>query len=189
MILMQWLRSIHGWLGLFVMPWIVLIGFTGFYLNHPQPILAVFERAEIDDGAFPSAPAGTAVDEAYALKVAESLLPGEALGAASREPYHGRPALFIRAAGHEIIVQIASGYYFDKTEYGRAAYDRDGNRIHSKIYWGRVLKEFHVRGWLGGGLRTYLADTTSLAMIVFGLSGIYLFLWPRWRKLRMRRAR
>ncbi|MBM3520022.1 MAG: PepSY domain-containing protein [Alphaproteobacteria bacterium] len=189
MILLQWLRSIHGWLGLFVMPWIVLIGFTGFYLNHPQPVLAWLDRGDIDDGAFPTAPAGTAVDEAYALAIAGKLLPQVSLGAVNRELYHGHPALFVRAAGHEVIVQIASGYYFDKTDYSRAAYDRDGNRLHTKIYWGRVLKEFHVRGWLGGRLGTYLADATSLAMIVFGLSGIYLFLWPRWRRFRLRRAR
>ena len=33
---LQWIRRVHLYLGLFLFPWAVLYGFTGFLFNHPQ---------------------------------------------------------------------------------------------------------------------------------------------------------
>ena len=32
------LRTVHTWLGVLVVPWIIIIGATGFYLNHSKGI-------------------------------------------------------------------------------------------------------------------------------------------------------
>jgi len=33
---MKWIRLVHGYLGLFLIPWILLYGVTGFLFNHPD---------------------------------------------------------------------------------------------------------------------------------------------------------
>lgn len=38
---MQWIRRIHLYFGLFLFPWAVLYGFTGFLFNHPQAMSEV----------------------------------------------------------------------------------------------------------------------------------------------------
>jgi uncharacterized iron-regulated membrane protein len=55
--------------------------------------------------------------------------------------------------------------------------------LHSKIYWGAIFKGLHRAGWLGGGLGTWLADITSLAMVIFGMSGVVLGWAPRSRRI------
>ncbi|MBL9048118.1 MAG: hypothetical protein JNK34_12550, partial [Tabrizicola sp.] len=27
-------RTLHSWLGLLILPWVILAGFTGLYMNH-----------------------------------------------------------------------------------------------------------------------------------------------------------
>jgi len=34
------LRVVHGWLGAIILPWIVLAGLTGFYMNHKDAVIA-----------------------------------------------------------------------------------------------------------------------------------------------------
>jgi hypothetical protein len=37
------LRTVHAWMGIFLFPWVIAIGATGFYLNHAKIILSVIE--------------------------------------------------------------------------------------------------------------------------------------------------
>ena len=30
------LRTVHRWLGVMILPWVIAIGFTGLYLNHSK---------------------------------------------------------------------------------------------------------------------------------------------------------
>ena len=48
-------------------------------------------------------------------------------------------------------------------------------------------KRLHEQGWLTRTFGTWLADITAAAMVVFGLSGIVLFLVPRLRRRQNRR--
>lgn len=45
---------------------------------------------------------------------------------------------------------------------------------------------FHRTGWLGWSLGTILADITSLALIVFGLSGMVLWYLPKHKRFKRR---
>ena len=45
------LRLVHSWLGVLVLPWIVLFGLTGFYLNHERAVLSL-----LPDGAYDESP-------------------------------------------------------------------------------------------------------------------------------------
>ena len=76
-----------------------------------------------------------------------------------------------------------------KTDYRRRTYAPDGTVLETKTYWEGILKRLHVRGWLTSTFGTWLADITAAAMVVFGLTGIVLFLVPRVRRVHNRRKR
>jgi hypothetical protein len=176
-------RTIHGWLGVLMLPWIVAIGFTGFYLNHPRAVLAFAGEDTLDAKALPPLPASVVVDEAYALAVVARYWPQDIATTIADGAYHGMPSYLIDTTDRQVIVAKSSGYIFAKTDYTRRTYAPDGRLVDTKYYWKRVFKEFHVRGWLGKAAGTFLADAVSFALIAFGLSGLYMWSWPRLKRL------
>lgn len=181
--LFRLLRTVHGWLGVLMLPWIVTIGFTGFYLNHPKAVLAFAGEDTLDAKAFPPLPASVVVDEAYALAVVARYWPQDTATAIEDGAYHGMPSYLIDTTDRQVIVAKPSGYIFAKTDYTRRTYAPDGKLVDTKYYWKRIFKEFHVRGWLGKAAGTFLADAASLALMAFGLSGLYMWSWPRLKRL------
>lgn len=177
------LRTVHGWIGVFVFPWIIVIGATGFYLNHAQPILAVLEGPKYDESRFDEWPVTEPVTEASARAVAMGVWPGEAIVKVTEKVYHGRPSFQFKKASGRIIVTRPTGHYFVKTRYTRRTYAPDGELLHARTYWGAIFKGLHRAGWLGRSLGTWLADLTSLAMVVFGASGVVLWWVPRSRRI------
>jgi len=173
------LRAIHGWIGIFIFPWIIIIGATGLYLNHAKPILAVLEGPKYEERRFDEWPVSEPVTLETARVVALGVWPGERITKVTEKTYHNRPSFEFRKASGRVIVTRPTGHYFVKTRYIRRTYAPDGELLHAKTYWGAVFKGLHRAGWLGGGLGTWLADITSLAMVVFGASGTVLFLAPR----------
>lgn len=184
--LMQWLRSIHGWLGILILPWIIALGLTGFYLNHGDAVLSLIGSGELDFQTFELLPGEQVVEEKTALAIAAAYWPARTFTAAGVIDYHDESAYSLKAGEEELIVLLSSGYYFYKTAYTRKAFKPDGTRIDTKVYWPRIFKEFHVKGWLGGKLGTFFADFAALSMVLFGLTGMYLFLWPRYRRFARR---
>ena len=176
-------RTVHGWLGIFIFPWVIVIGATGFYLNHPKAILPALEGPRYDQSRFDAWPAPDLVSLEAARAVALSVWPDEAIDEVSEKVYHDRPSYQFKKASGRIIVTRPTGHYFVKTRYTRRTYAPDGALLHSKIYWGAVFKGLHRAGWLGRSLGTWLADLTSLAMVVFGCTGIILWWVPRSRRV------
>lgn len=176
-------RTVHGWLGVLLLPWIVTIGLTGFYLNHPRVVLAFVAEDTVDSSSFPPLPASVVVDEAYALAVVARYWPQDTATAVKEGAYHGISSYLIDTTGRQVIVAKSSGYIFAKTDYTRRTYAPDGRLVDTKYYWKRILKEFHVHGWLGGAAGTFFADAVSLCLVLFGASGIYMWSWPRLKRL------
>ena len=180
--LMQWLRSIHGWLGIMILPWVIALGLTGFYLNHGDAVMALIGVVELNFNTFELLPGDDMVDEKTAMALAAAYWPGKTFAAPEVINIHGESAFSYKQGENQLIVLVSSGYYFYRTPYTRQAFKPDGTRIDTKYYWSRIFKEFHVRGWLGNRFGTFFADLAALAMVVFGFSGMYLFLWPRYRR-------
>ncbi len=178
------LRTIHAWLGFFVLPWILIIGATGFYLNHYQAITAFLDGAAYDESRFSSHPDAHAIGYKEAFALAETIWPGQQIVDSRDEPYHGHEAFQFTKPSGKIIVTQATGHYFVKTWKTRITYAPDGTLLDRHIYWGPMLKQLHTDGWLGGSLGTWLADITALAMLVFGLSGMVLWWVPRGAKFK-----
>jgi hypothetical protein len=184
---MRLLKTLHGWLGVIVLPWVIIIGLTGLFLNHERLALGWLEGAAYDETQFDrwSDPHPLTAAEARAL--AERVLPGETLTLASDTAYHDRKAAIFDAEATQVIVALATGHYWIKTDFRRTTHAPDGTLLETKTYWGAIFKRLHVRGWLSNQFGTWAADITAAAMVMFGLSGIILFLMPRIRRRQNRR--
>lgn len=184
---MRFLKTVHGWLGVIVLPWVIVIGLTGLFLNHEGLVRGWLDGSGYDEAQFDAWPGAmpASVDAARAL--AERLYPGVDPVQDSATAYHGREAAIFDAGGTRVIVALATGHYWVKTDFTRLTHAPDGTLLERKIYWEGIFKRLHVRGWLSGTFGTWIADITAAAMVVFGLSGIVLFLVPRLRRRQNRR--
>ncbi len=184
---LRWLRTLHGWLGIFIFPWIIILGLTGFYLNHWQAVLHVLDGPPYDESRFDAWPVSAPVTLESARKVALGVWPDEPILRERKVRYHKRHGFEFKKASGSIIVVKPTGHYFVKTAFRRRTYAPDGTLLHTKIYWGPLFSRLHRTGWINWSLGTWLADIASLAMVAFGFSGALLWLLPRLG--RRRRAR
>lgn len=182
--ILRLLRTLHSWLGIFIFPWVIVIGATGFYLNHSDLVLSVLQGPAYDESVFDDWPSEPGITEEGARETAMRVWPGEAIRRSDTVNYHNRRSFeFVKDSGR-VIVSHPTGHYFVKTSFFRRTYAPDGQLLHVKVYWGSMFKRLHVRGWFDSSLGTWLADLTSIAMVVFGFSGLVLWTAPRLRRVR-----
>lgn len=184
--LLKFFRVTHGWLGIIVFPWIFVIGLTGFYLNHAQLVNGWLEREPYDESQFYDWPGARETPVADAARTAKNVWPDETVNSIREETYHGFDAYVFRKASGKIIVVRDTGHYFVKTNLSRSTFAPDGTRLDRKIYWKSVFAWLHERGWLDNTFGTWLADITAGAMVIFSLSGLYLFFAPRTKRIARR---
>lgn len=184
---MRLLKTIHSWLGVIVLPWVLIIGLTGLFLNHERLVMGVLGGQDYDEAQFDTWAEPRPMTAEAARSLAESLFPGVALKVEPKTSYHGRAAALFDAGAAQVIVALKTGHYWVKTENRRITHAPDGTVLDGKVYWESLFKRLHVRGWLSTRFGTWLADITAAAMVVFGLTGIVLFLIPRLRRRQNRR--
>jgi hypothetical protein len=184
---MRLLKTVHGWLGVIVLPWVILIGLTGLYLNHERLVMGLLEGAGYDEAQFDAWPDPQPMTVAAAQALAEALHPGQTAKLDSDTTYHGREAAIFNVGETQVIVALKTGHYWVKTDALRITHAPDGTVLETKTYWESIFKRLHVRGWLTSTFGTWLADITAAAMVIFGLTGIVLFLLPRIRRRQNRR--
>ncbi len=180
-------RTLHGWLGVIVMPWVLIIGATGFYLNHARLFRPIFQQPAFSEASFDHVTPPAPITLETARRLGETLWPDQPVQRITQRAYHRRPSFFIRKARGNIILSIPTGHYYLRTRFTRRTFSPDGRLLHTKFDWGRVLKDLHETGWVGRSLGTWLADIVALAMIVFGSTGMLMWTTPRIRRLRSRR--
>lgn len=186
---MRLLRTLHGWLGIFVLPWIIMIGLTGIYLNHSRTIFKHLPNQKYDERQFDAWPNPVPIDRAAAKSIAASVWPDATFRLSGATTYHNRAAIGWKSDQGRVIVDVKTGHYWVKTRFFRRTYDPDGRLLNSKFYWGAVFKSIHTAGWIDRTFGTWLADITAGAMVVFGCSGMFLFLVPRFRRRRNKSGR
>ena len=187
MIALRLLRTIHGWIGILVVPWVLLYGLTGFYLNHERDMAFLFGNDEVDTLWREDQP-GRLGDEAAARAWFAQAFPDLPVEAVKDEDYHGKPAFQIATGTLLVIAPKNSSFFFDKTSHVRQLHDATGAVIDHHVYWPSILKELHTHGWLRSPLGTTLADLFSLFLIGFGLTGACLWTIPRFMRFRARRT-
>ncbi|MDH3594110.1 MAG: PepSY domain-containing protein [Rhodospirillales bacterium] len=182
-------RSVHGWLGALVLPWVIVIGATGLYLNHSKAVLPLFGPQAFSESGFEAERPAAPITRERARALAESVWPEDPIRKISEKDYHGRPSFYVEKRRGKVILSIPTGHYYLKTRYTRRTFSPQGQLLHSKTYWGTIFKDLHRSGWLGWGLGTWPADLVSIAMVVFGLTGSMMWWVPRTRRfLRKRQA-
>lgn len=186
----KFFRTTHSWLGIFVFPWILVIGLTGLYLNHSKLVLGWIGSSEYDEAQFANWPDPKEQTVADAFIIVQSIWPNEDNLNFKEDSYHGFESFIFTKESGQIIVTRDTGHYYVKTNITRTTFAPDGTKLHHKIYWSSVFKWLHVRGWLNNNLSTWLADITAGAMVVFSISGLWLFFAPRTKRIgrRIRRV-
>ncbi|WP_149586672.1 PepSY-associated TM helix domain-containing protein [Tabrizicola flagellatus] len=184
---MRLLKTVHGWLGVLVLPWVIVIGLTGLFLNHERLVMGWLEGEGYDEAQFDNWPGARALTIGEAQALAEAVVPGTDLTLNQDRTYHGREVATFVAGETRVIVALGTGHYWVKTDFSRTTHAPDGTVLETKTYWEGIFKRLHVRGWLTSTFGTWLADITAAAMVVFGLTGIVLFILPRIRRWRNRR--
>ena len=176
-------RTLHTWLGLLLLPWIIFFGITGFYLNHQNLVLNLLPSQEIDQSVIENLPVDRAITLAAAASIANNYWADEKAVAEHEVTYHGYQSWrFTKPSGY-ILVSKSTGHYYVKSNYMRSTYSPEGKRLHTKIYWGYIFGLFHRTGWLNWSLKTVLADIVSLSLIAFGASGLLTWYLPKHKRL------
>ncbi len=184
---MRLLRTIHGWMGIIAIPWVLMYGLTGLYLNHEGQFNALLGDDPVDSYWSEDAP-NRLPTEAVAREWLEERFPGMKVNEARDEPYHGKDAFIFEAGRTSVIAPKNSTYYFVKDAHARRLHDASGATIHTRRYWQNIFKELHVRGWVGSPFGTLIADTFGIILVSFGISGTFLWLVPRLLRMRARRS-
>lgn len=185
----RFLKMLHGWLGILILPWIVIAGLTGLYMNHAQLVLSLLPVMGTDAEVLDRLPGGIAQTEESAWSIALAAVPGVGLELDDDDSFRDRTVYTFDGEGADVRVDRATGYHWIEGRYLTDLRAPDGTRIDREIRWSRVLSSLHERGWVGSALGSWLADITAAALALFGLSGMYLFTAPRLRRIKNRRAR
>ena len=181
------LRSLHTWLGVMILPWVIIAGVTGLYMNHSTLILSVFPVGDTD-AAVLRAPALPQTEES-AAEIVKAMYPNTRFDDMGGSKQNGRQGYKFIADKFEAVVDQQTGYVAVKSRYFLHLYSPTGQRVASKPYWSKILSRLHQDGWVGGALGSWPADIVAAALVIFGSTGLYLFTAPRLRRAKNRRAR
>lgn len=183
----RFLKTVHGWLGVLILPWVVLAGLTGLYENHPALVLGVLAEPRLTPALLADLPPAPQ-DAAAVAALAAGLLPAP-VPAPAPAPFLGRPGFRVVGEVETLQIDQATGARLRITPYQTVLSDAAGRVLSRQWHWGRILQRLHKAGWLGARFGTWPADLAAGALVVFGLSGLWLFFAPRVRRWRNRRAR
>jgi hypothetical protein len=182
-------RQIHKWLGVLLLPWVIAVGFTGIYLNHERLFERYLPFGQYDEAMFDEWPDPVPVDISAAYAIALIHWPQEFFSETDDHRFRGRDVYELDSEAGTIIVDAATGHYWVQTRYMLRTYTPDFKLAGTELRWRRLLNSIHQRGWVGNSMGTWLADITGAALIVFGATGLYLFVAPRMRKRRNQKKR
>lgn len=173
--MLRLIRALHGWLAIVIVPWVLMMGVTGLYLNHPESFKSVLPASEFDETLFDIWPTAAPVDEEGARAIAVAAMPKAVFKRSEKPRYHNRDVIRWDSPDGDVIVVAKTGHYWVKKFYTRSTFSPEGKRLHTVFYWSRIFRRLHQYGWYDKSLGTLLSDATGVAMIVFGLTGIVLF--------------
>lgn len=185
---LQLCRTMHSWLGVIIMPWILIIGATGFFLNHERLVLETVGQMPLSSAQLAGLPQYSITEE-MASNIATITWPEEPVGETGKTKYRGRITyVFKKNSGVVLVPAQQTSHYFVRSGLREQAYAMDGTLIHTHYNLKSLLKSLHERGWIGKTLGTWLADIVAGAMVFFSFTGIIMWSVPKLRRIRRRFA-
>jgi hypothetical protein len=181
------LRSLHTWLGVMILPWVIIAGVTGLYMNHSALVLSVFPVGDIKAPVLRAR--ALPQTEGSAAEIVKALYPDTRFDDMGGGNQNGRKGFVFAADNFEAMVDQETGYVYVKSRYFMSLYSPAGHRVAIKPSWSKILSRLHQDGWVGGAFGSWPADIVAAALMIFGSSGLYLFTAPRLRRAKNRRAR
>ncbi|MBF0368851.1 MAG: PepSY domain-containing protein [Magnetococcales bacterium] len=179
------IRSIHSWTGLVVFPLLLIVGVTGYYLNHESWFKPLFEtEVEITDTFEKNR---RPVHKNQAMALAKQLWPQEKIRQVKRKKFKGIQSYHIRTQDHRLIVTIPYGHFFVQESYWQRTYAPNGEWLESRFDWDEFMEDLHT-GKVAGEVGEWLSDITAICLVLFSLSGIYLMIVPRWGRYQRRKT-
>jgi hypothetical protein len=186
--MMRWIKIIHGWMGVLVLPWVIIFGLTGFFLNH-QHLLGEWPDADLLQQALPQDAAGRLASQDQVEGWLKSIRPGVEIKSMQQGDLNGSLAWQVEIVGGTITAPVNSSSYFEVTPMQVRLFDAQGDVVRRDINWKRISRELHVHGWLSDAPGTLIADAFSFILVGFGISGLALWGWPRLRRVALKRTR
>ncbi len=183
----RFLKTVHGWLGVLILPWVIVAGLTGIYMNHSKLVLSVLPAAQPVTAILDGQPQ-LAVTAQQMRSLSLSLLGPQSSDALSTK-FNGRAVFTATSGPRQLRLDKATGAYWVSGPLLHVLYSASGERLETTVRWSHLLNQLHRRGWASEMLGTWPADLTAGALTIFSFSGLYLFLAPRFRRRRNRRAR
>lgn len=197
------LREWHIWLGVGLSLFIIIVCVSGIYLNHEWSNLFEGERQNQVLHAAPNKRnpvAGGLLTTSsdltlHAVSFAQALArTREIWGHVPIKHIHlnderGTLIYKIKAQGEEreVVINAITGALTEKNGYRQNAQPQPRAELRRGINWNKAFKDLHT-GNLGGQTGKLLIDFTSLIIIGLTVTGIYLWVVPRWRKRRAAKA-
>ena len=143
-------------MGFLVIPWILIIGLTGFYLSHSKLVKSDLPSSSCDEKQFDEWPNRMPGDERAAKVVAEGISPSANFRFSCDDEYHGHDVFMNKSNLGSVIVVEETGHYWVKITFVRQTFDPGGRQIDRKFCWATLFKQLHTTGWIDSTLR-YLA--------------------------------
>ena len=177
-------RTIHSYLGIIALPWVILFGISGLYLNHPNLISNILPASSYSDTSEQFESLETPLTSEQAADIARLYFQNSPMKSIREIEYHGFNSIEFQRESGTIIVSKETGHYYVKNNFQNVLHSADGVVVDRKIYWNYFLGVFHRTGWFGWSIGTILADITAFALIIFGISGMTIWYIPRHRRFK-----
>ncbi|MBI2227656.1 MAG: PepSY domain-containing protein [Deltaproteobacteria bacterium] len=196
-------REWHIWLGVALSLFIVIVCVTGIYLNHEwlklfkaephsKPVTVASHKPEPAEAGllttstdFMTQP----ISFAQALARAREIWGDVPIRHVHLNDERGTLIYKIKAQGEdrEVFINAVTGALTEKNGYKQNIQDHPQADLKRGVNWNKVMKDLHT-GKLGGETGKLLIDFTSLIIVGLTVTGIYLWLVPKWRKRRAARS-
>ncbi|MBF0176488.1 MAG: PepSY-associated TM helix domain-containing protein [Magnetococcales bacterium] len=185
---MQWsnvMRSVHSWMGIIVFPFVFLAGVTGFYLSNEDlfPTSTMFEHIESGEVIWPEKKDPLSLEKAITL--ANSQWKNGITGKVTKKKINDRNQyiLWEKGGNQRIVIDIDNHSYYVKTsDYIKRQYTPDGIHLHTKFYIYNIIEHIHKGRLMHWGAFKVAVDVTSIALVLFAISGVYLWIRPRLKR-------
>ncbi|MBF0426335.1 MAG: PepSY-associated TM helix domain-containing protein [Magnetococcales bacterium] len=181
------IRALHGWLGIIFFPLLAILAVTGFYLTNAALFDDIVqEHRQKKESALPKAPAAAvAVNRDVAMAMAQQIFPNSQLTRVREYRYRQRDCWSVEFGKRRVIVEIETARYHVVDLYQTRSYTPDKRLLDQHWHWRYLIKRLHTARILGD-IGILVADIVSLALLLFSLSGVYLWVSPRWQRFRNR---